>query len=225
MSSEEGLAILQQNDNDSPDMILLDINLPGMDGLELVSKLKAHPEYHYQYRSSSSPFTIRWKTRSRASIVETTISPNRTGRRVDRSVNAMLRIRGLYRSLSHERQVNRKLTRTIDRMEKLRNLLGRSPQMRRICELIEDVSTSDSHVSDFKENPAQERKLFHNDPRGKPEKQRALCGDKTAAYAETLLHSELLATKKGRSQGLSGENPAVSSRRMVEPYFLMKSVR
>ena len=37
VSAEDGLKILEQNNDNSPDTILLDVNLPGMDGLELVA--------------------------------------------------------------------------------------------------------------------------------------------------------------------------------------------
>ena len=47
ISAEEGLKILEQDDENCPDTILLDVNLPGMDGLELVGKLKEHPVYQY----------------------------------------------------------------------------------------------------------------------------------------------------------------------------------
>ena len=46
-SAEEALKYLENNDDSGPDIILLDVNLPGMDGLEMASKLKAHPEYQY----------------------------------------------------------------------------------------------------------------------------------------------------------------------------------
>lgn len=197
VSSEEGLAILQQNDSDSPDMILLDINLPGMDGLELVSKLKAHPEYQY---IPVIIFTVHDSLEDKIQGLncggdDYITKPYKDDELIAR-VNAMLRIRGLYRSLSHERQINRKLTRTLDRMEKLRNLLGRSPQMRRICELIQDISTSDSHVLIQGESGTGKEvvaRTIHEESRrnGGP-----FVVINCAAYAETLLHSELFGHEK-----------------------------
>ncbi len=46
-SAEDGLEFLEKNRDQGPDMILLDVNLPGMDGFETVGKLKAHPEHQY----------------------------------------------------------------------------------------------------------------------------------------------------------------------------------
>ncbi len=208
VSSEEGLAILQQNDNDSPDMILLDINLPGMDGLELVSKLKAHPEYQY---IPVIIFTVHDSLEDKIQGLnrggdDYLTKPYQDDELIAR-VNAMLRIRGLYRSLSHERQVNRRLTRTIDRMEKLPNLLGRSQQMRRICELIHDISTSDSHVLIQGESGTGKEvvaRTIHEESR---RNRGPFVVINCAAYAETLLHSELFGHEKGAFTGAIRRKP------------------
>ena len=207
VSSEDGLAFLQQSE-DCPDMILLDVNLPGMDGLELASKLKAHPEYQY------IPVII---FTGRDSLEDKIEGLNKGGddyltkpyesHELIARVNAMLRIRRLYRSLSHERQVNRKLTRTLDRMEKLRNLLGRSPEMRRICELILDISTTDSHVLIQGESGTGKEvvaRTIHEESRrtGGP-----FVVINCAAYPETLLHSELFGHEKGAFTGAIRRKP------------------
>ncbi|MGO9567132.1 MAG: sigma-54-dependent transcriptional regulator [Desulfomonilaceae bacterium] len=207
VSSEEGLSFLKEND-DCPDMILLDVNLPGMDGLELVSKLKAHPEYQYipviMLTGLDSPEAkIEGLNRGGDDYLTKPCEPDELIARV----NAMLRIRRLYLSLSHERQVNRRLTRTLDQMETLRNLLGRSPQMRRICELILDISTSDSHVLIQGESGTGKEvvaRTIHGESRraGGP-----FVVINCAAYPETLLHSELFGHEKGAFTGAIRRKP------------------
>jgi two-component system, NtrC family, response regulator HydG len=207
VSSEEGLAFLERNDK-CPDMILLDVNLPGMDGLELVSKLKAHPEYQY---IPVIIFTVHDSLEDKIAGLnrggdDYLTKPYEADELIAR-VNAMLRIRKLYRSLSHERQVNRKLTRTLDRMEKLRNLLGRSPEMRRICELIHDISTTDSHVLIQGESGTGKEvvaRTIHEESRrvGGP-----FVVINCAAYPETLLHSELFGHEKGAFTGAIRRKP------------------
>ena len=147
VSAEEGLNLLERDDDDCPDMILLDVNLPGMDGFELVTKLKAHPEFQYIpviifTVHDSLEYKIEGLSRGGDDYL---IKPYQPDELIAR-VNAMLRIRRLYSSLRHERHLNRKLSRTLDRSEKLATRLGRSPQMRQICDLILDISTSDSNV-------------------------------------------------------------------------------
>jgi DNA-binding NtrC family response regulator len=124
-------------------MILLDVNLPGMDGFETVGKLKAHPEHQYIpviifTVHNSLEYKIQGLNRGGDDYLIKPYEPDELIARV----NAMLRIRRLYSSLRHERQVNRKLTQILDRSR----LLGRSPDMRSICDLISDISTTDSNV-------------------------------------------------------------------------------
>jgi DNA-binding NtrC family response regulator len=207
VSAEEGLAFLEQND-ECPDMILLDVNLPGMDGLELVSKLKAHPEYQY---IPVIIFTVHDSLEDKIEGLnrggdDYLTKPYEADELIAR-VNAMLRIRGLYYSLSLERQVNRKLTRTLDRMEKLRDLLGRSPEMRKICELIVDISTTDSHVLIQGESGTGKEvvaRTIHEESRraGGP-----FVVINCAAYPETLLHSELFGHEKGAFTGAIRRKP------------------
>jgi CheY-like chemotaxis protein len=40
-SGEEALALTRESDGDAPDLILMDIHLPGMDGLSVVRAMKA----------------------------------------------------------------------------------------------------------------------------------------------------------------------------------------
>ena len=44
-NGEEGLAILEEHDPDLPAIILLDINMPKMNGLEFLKVIKEHPRF------------------------------------------------------------------------------------------------------------------------------------------------------------------------------------
>jgi len=207
-SAEQCSSFLEQRQGDGPDVILLDVNLPGMDGLELASRLKAHPEHQY---IPVIIFTVHNSLESKIEglqrggddyLTKTCESDELIAR-----VNAMIRIRGLYKSLRHERQVNRQLTRTLDRSERLSNLLGRSAKMREICDLILDVAGTDSHVLIQGESGT-----------GKEVVARAIHAESTrtggpfvvvncAAYAETLLHSELFGHEKGAFTGAIRRKP------------------
>lgn len=208
VSAEEGLAILDSTDHDGPDMILLDVNLPGMSGLEMVEKLKAHPEFQY---IPVMMFTVQDSLESKIEGLnrgadDYLIKPYQPDELIAR-VNSMLRIRRLYCSLRHERLVNKRLSRTMDRSEQLSNLLGRSPQMRRICELILDISDTDSHVliqgesGTGKEVVARAIHLEGRRSRG------PFVVVNCAAYAETLLHSELFGHEKGAFTGAIRRKP------------------
>lgn len=207
-SAEEGLEFLEKNGEHGPDMILLDVNLPGMDGLETVGKLKAHPEYQY---IPVIIFTVHNSLEYKIQGLNSggddyLIKPYEPDELIAR-VNAMLRIRRLYSSLRHERQMNRRLNQTLDRSEKLAHLLGRSPHMRRICELILDISTTGSHVLIQGESGTGKEviaKAIHDESL---RKNGPFVVINCAAYAETLLHSELFGHEKGAFTGAIRRKP------------------
>jgi DNA-binding response OmpR family regulator len=157
-SAEEGLALLERDTRNGPDVILLDVNLPGMNGFETAQKLKEHPEFQYIpviifTAHDSLERRIEGLSKGGDDFLKKPFEPDELLARV----NAMLRIRGLYRNLRHERQVNRRLSLSLDRSERLSNLLGRSREMRKLSELILNISDSNSHVL-IQENPEREKK-------------------------------------------------------------------
>jgi DNA-binding NtrC family response regulator len=208
ISAEDGLALLEQAPDGGPDVILLDVNLPGMDGLEMASKMKAHPEFQYiPIIIFTVHDTLEYKIEGlNRGGDDYLIKPYNSDELIAR-VNAMLRIRHLYRSLKHERLENRRLARSLDVGERLSNLLGRSSPMRKIAELIMDISDSDSHVLIQGESGTGKEvvaRTIHEESRrvGGP-----FVVVNCAAYAETLLHSELFGHEKGAFTGAIRRKP------------------
>jgi DNA-binding NtrC family response regulator len=207
-SAEEGLARLEQNSDEVPDVVLLDLDLPGMNGLELAELVKNHNEFQYIpvvmfTVHDSLEFKIEGLNRGADDYVTKPYQPDELIARV----NAMLRIRSLYRSLRHERQENHRLSRTLDRSERLGDLLGRSPQMRRICELVLDISGTDSHVLIQGESGTGKEVLARTIHDESPRSEGPFIVTNCSAYAETLLHSELFGHEKGAFTGAIRRKP------------------
>ena len=208
VSAEAGVELLDQAGDDLPDVILLDVNLPGMDGFELAGKLKEHREFQYIpviifTVHDSLEYKIEGLNRGADDYLIKPYEPDELIARV----NAMLRIRRLYSSLRHERQVNRQLTRVLDRTERLGNLLGRSSQMRRISELILDVSTSDSNVLIQGESGTGKEVVARTIHQESLRNKAPFVVINCAAYPETLLHSELFGHEKGAFTGAIRRRP------------------
>jgi two-component system response regulator HydG len=202
VSAEDALAVLERNQGDGPDMILLDVNLPGMSGLELAESLKAHSDFQYV---PVMLFTVHDSLQSKIEGLargadDYLIKPFEPDELIAR-VNSMLRIRGLYKSLRYERIRNSKLAGAMDRTERLSNLLGRSAPMRKICELIMDISDSDAHVLILGESGAGKEVVARAIHRESRRSKGPFVVVNCAAYSESLLHSELFGHEKGAFTG------------------------
>ena len=205
-SAEDGLGLLENNEE--PDMILLDVNLPGMDGFELVEKIKAHTAFQYiPVMMFSVHDTLEFKIEGLNKGADDYITKPYAADELIARVNSMLRTRRLYQFLRHERQMNKKLTRTLDRGEKLANLLGRSPHMRKIEELIIDISASDSHVLIQGESGTGKEVVANTIHNESGRNSGPFVVINCAAYPETLLHSELFGHEKGAFTGAIRRKP------------------
>ncbi len=208
VTAEEGWKHLLQNGGDAADMVLLDLDLPGMNGLQMAEKLKSHPELQYiPVTMFTVHDTLERKIEGLNSGADDYLTKPYEPDELIARVNAMLRIRGLYRSLKLVRLENKRLSTTISRTERLSNLLGRSAQMREICELISDISDSDSHVLILGESGTGKEILaraIHEESR---RNEGPFVVVNCAAYAETLLQSELFGHEKGSFTGAIRRKP------------------
>ncbi len=208
VSAEEGFNILERRQDSGPDMILLDVNLPGMDGLEMVGKLKAHSDYQYiPVILCTVHDSLEHKIEGLNSGSDDYLTKPYEPDELIARVNAMLRIRRLYGNLRHERQENTRLSRTLDSSEKLADLLGRSSAMRRICEMILNISGSDSHVLILGESGTGKEVVARAIHQESPRKNAPFVVINCAAYSETLLHSELFGHERGAFTGAIRRKP------------------
>ncbi|MDA8405547.1 MAG: sigma-54 dependent transcriptional regulator [Deltaproteobacteria bacterium] len=199
-SAEQALKFLENVDDSGPDLILLDVNLPGMDGLEMASKLKAHPEFQYiPIIIFTVHDTLEFKIQGLNSGGDDFLTKPFEPDELIARVNAMMRIRRLYQNLKHERHENRRLTQTL--AQRLENLLGHSQKMRAICDLILDISGSDSNVLIQGESGTGKEVVAKAIHEQSLRKEGPFVVVNCAAYAETLLQSELFGHEKGAFTG------------------------
>ncbi len=206
--AEAGIARLDDPNALEPDMILLDVNLPGIDGFQMVSRIKSHQNHKYIPVMMCSvhdelDFIIQGLNQGADGYIT---KPFKADELIAR-VNSMLRTRHLYQKLRHERQINRKLTITLDRGERMADQLGRSAPMRRIGELILDIADSDSHVLIQGESGVGKEVLarcIHNES---SRRDGPFVVVNCAVYAETLLQSELFGHEKGAFTGAIRRKP------------------
>ncbi len=201
-SAEQAIEFLENGDDSGPDLILLDVNLPGMDGLEMASKLKAHPEFQYiPIIIFTVHDTLEFKIQGLKSGGDDYLTKPFEPDELIARVNAMMRIRRLYQSLRDERRENKRLSYTLDASGKLGNLLGRSSKMREICDLILDISGSDSNVLIQGESGTGKEVIAKAIHEQSLRKNGPFVVVNCAAYAETLLQSELFGHEKGAFTG------------------------
>ncbi len=207
-NAEDGRRFLDRNADEPPDVILLDVNLPGMSGFDMVGELKAHPEFQY---IPVIIFTVHDTLESKIEGLnkggdDYLTKPFEPDELIAR-VNAMLRIRRIYLSLRDERRENTRLSRTMDCSQSLGNLLGWSAPMRAISEMILDVAETDSHVLILGESGTGKEVVAKAIHRQSRRSDGPFVVVNCAAYADTLLHSELFGHEKGAFTGAIRRKP------------------
>lgn len=207
-TAEHGWELLNDSSGNGPDLILLDHDLPGMNGFEMAARLKNDPEFQY---IPIIIFTVHdsldHKIRGLESGGDDYLTKPFQSDELIARVNAMLRIRAIYQSLRSVRQENTRLSRTLDRSEKLSDLLGRSPQMRKIGEMILDISASSSNVLIQGESGTGKEVVARTIHEESSRRDGPFIVVNCAAYADTLLHSELFGHEKGAFTGAIRTKP------------------
>ncbi len=189
-SGEEALRVY---DVDKFDIILLDIKMPGMSGLELLAKIK-------QIDPNATVIMI-----TAFASVSTAIQALKEGAYdyVTKPVDPDELTHLIHKALKDKELLreNIKLRERIDDLIKPDNLIGESPQMRKIYELINTVANADTTVLINGESGTGKElvaKAIHiNSPRKYFPMITVNCG----ALPETLLESELFGHERGAFTG------------------------
>jgi len=195
LEAQNGPNALKIVETDHPDLVLLDIMMPGMDGYEVCQRIKAHSEHEF---IPVILVTAKIETESIVKGLEIGADEYITkpfdSLELMARIKSMLRIRQMYQENTH-------LKREIQQTYRFDNLIGESPAMQAIYHLLEKVIQSTVTVLLTGETgtgkEAIARAIHYNGPRKNNRFVSTNCG----ALAEHLLESELFGHRKGAFTG------------------------
>ena len=205
----------------TPDLILLDVVMPDLTGYQVVKALKQDPRLRFipvvmlSSRSDLSDITQGLD----AGADDYVSKPFRSDELLAR-VTAALRTKRIYQELSETVDQNKRLNALLSERASFSNIIGGSPQMKKVFSLIEKVA--DSHVPILiwgesgtgKELVAQS--LHYNSRR----RNAPLIVQNCSAFTETLLESELFGHAKGSFTGASKDKAGLFQMADTGTFFL-----
>jgi two-component system NtrC family response regulator len=199
-SGERAVEVLENLGPDElPDVVLLDMRMPGMDGLEALERIRRlAPE------SPVVMLTAYGTVDSAVEAMKIGAYDYLTKPADNEELKAVLAKARDYRKLVTE---NRELRRRVDEKARGRVLVGESPGMRRVKELIEQAGPSEAHVLVTGESGTGKELVAEALHRASARSAGPLVKVNCAALPAELLESELFGYKKGAFTGANKDKP------------------
>ena len=186
----EALELFTHNDIDS---VITDLRMPNLSGLELLSKIKA--------ASSETPVIVI----TAFGEVETAVTAMKAGAfdYVNKPFNRDEILLALERALSFSqtKNENRQLRALVDREFRLENVIGDSPAMRQVLNLVGRVSRSDATVLITGESGTGKELVAKGVHFSGKRAQMPFIPVNCAAIPENLIESELFGYRRGSFTG------------------------
>jgi two-component system response regulator AtoC len=187
--AEDGEAGLQKYEETYPELVILDIRLPGKDGLEILSKIKV--------KNKKACIIIM----TAYDDMKTTIEAIKSGAfeylvkpldyvELDLTVDKAFQIKSLEDKVSYLMEERQKEY-TID------NIIGRSPQMRQVFKLIGSVANSRTNIIIQGESGTGKELVAKAIHYNSPSREEPFIVINCSAISDTLLESELFGHVKG----------------------------
>ena len=202
VTAENGEQAFQKARLDRPDVILLDVMMPRLDGYQVTRKLKADPELRFiptilLTAKDSLEDIIKGLDEGADGYLSKPFRPDELVARL----RSALRLKAIYEELQRTEHRNTQLLEEISSPYNFSNIIGRSPAMKQVISLLEKVVHVDSPVlitgpsGSGKELVA--RAIHFNSKR----KVNAFLAVNCAAINESLLESELFGHVRGSFTG------------------------
>lgn len=192
-TAEDALDALKQFDKDKYDLILLDMKMPGMSGLELLSKIKEIDTDSMVIiitAFASVPTAIQALKEGAYDYVTKPVDPDELNNLVKNAIE--------QKSLKDE---NYLLKNKIEQMIIPENLIGESEEMRKIFELINTVAPTDTTVMIRGESGTGKELVAKAIHLNSKRKYFPIVTVNCGAIAESLLESEFFGHEKGAFTG------------------------
>jgi two-component system nitrogen regulation response regulator NtrX len=186
-SGQEGLALVQR---DRPDLVLLDIKMPGMDGMEVLRKLHALDETLPVVMISGHGTTSTAVDAIKSGAIDFLDKPL-SSERVIVTLQNVLKQQEL-------RQENRELKLA---MESRYEIIGESPALRTVLEAVKRAAPTNATVMLLGESGVGKELVARTIHRNSPRAGQRFIQVNCAAIPEELIESELFGHEKGSFTG------------------------
>ena len=186
-SGQEGLAVVQR---DRPDLVLLDIKMPGMDGMEVLRKLRALDETLPVVMISGHGTTSTAVDAIKSGAIDFLDKPL-SSERVIVTLQNVLKQQEL-------RQENRELKLA---MESRYEIVGDSPALRAVLEAVKRAAPTNATVMLLGESGVGKELVARTIHRNSPRAGQRFVQVNCAAIPEELIESELFGHEKGSFTG------------------------
>jgi DNA-binding NtrC family response regulator len=192
-TAEDGETALNKYEKEKFDLLLVDMKMPGMSGLDLLSKIKAIDKEAVIIlitAFASVPSAITALKNGAYDYVTKPVDPDELAHLVSRALE--------QRALKKE---NTQLKENIDEIIKPDNLIGESFQMKKIYELVHTVARTDTTVIIRGESGTGKELVAKAIHINSSRKYFPIITVNCGALAESLLESELFGHEKGSFTG------------------------
>ena len=186
-SGQEGIALVQR---DRPDLVLLDIKMPGMDGIEVLRKLHALDETLPVVMISGHGTTATAVEAIRSGATDFLDKPLSSERVIVTLQNAL--------RTSELRSENRELKLA---MESKYEIVGQSPSLRKVLEAVKRAAPTTATVMLLGESGVGKELVARTIHRNSPRAGQRFVQVNCAAIPEELIESELFGHEKGSFTG------------------------
>jgi two-component system, NtrC family, response regulator HydG len=189
-TGEEALAVVER---EGPDLLFLDIKMPGMDGLELQARLaEADPELSIVLMTAYASVETAVKAMKNGAYdyIVKPFDPD--------DLSMLVRRAAEHRSLRAE---NIRLKKSIETVAPPPPLLGASPAMRHVQDLVETVASSDSTVLVTGESGTGKEVVARAIHAASPRRYNPMVVVNCGALPEGILESELFGHEAGSFTG------------------------